>query len=449
VTHRRIVAASAVGVTVVALGLLIPLTSGRGPEMDEGAVVAYASRVLDGALPHRDFSTFYGPGNPFIVAGAFAVFGENVTTERVVGLVYRLLIVLALFAIALRLAGVLAGVLTALVAGTMLAKELVWAYATYGAIAFGALGLALATIGSASSGRRQHVLFLGAGLAGGAAVLIRPDFVLAVIAAVVPLLLYVSGRARIWYGAGFVALAGLYLPHAVIVGSDRLQRLIGDIRASGAGLLPWTLSRPDGFHIRPYAVIPLSLLPAVVVLLGARRLAPGTRGGTALSIAVAALTLFVLADDLRPIGGNARELRGIRNAYRGFYDDDSSAASSAVIARLASLAGPGDSLFVGPQDLRRTNYGPTFMYFLLRDLEPASYYMEMNPGAANREGSGLAEDIGRADWLILTSEWDDWNEPNESMDYGPSEPNEVVRDDFCLRVERGQYRLYERCDRAA
>jgi hypothetical protein len=504
VTHRRIVAASAVGVTVVALGLLIPLTSGRGPEMDEGAVVAYASRVLDGALPHRDFSTFYGPGNPFIVAGAFAVFGENVTTERVVGLVYRLLIVLALFAIALRLAGVLAGVLTALVAGTMLAKELVWAYATYGAIAFGALGLALATIGSASSGRRQHVLFLGAGLAGGAAVLIRPDFVLAVIAAVVPLLLYVSGRARIWYGAGFVALAGLYLPHAVIVGSDRLQRLIGDIRASGpgrtlpiprpwgenwqlltlgtfvvgclivlgallwrrerrniegrillgagllsAGLLPWTLSRPDGFHIRPYAVIPLSLLPAVVVLLGARRLAPGTRGRTALSIAVAALTLFVLADDLRPIGGNARELRGIRNAYRGFYDDDSRAASSAVIARLASLAGPGDSLFVGPQDLRRTNYGPTFMYFLLRDLEPASYYMEMNPGAANREGSGLAEDIGRADWLILTSEWDDWNEPNESMDYGPSEPNEVVRDDFCLRVERGQYRLYERCDRAA
>ena len=116
--------------------------------MDEGAVVAYASRVLDGAIPHRDFSTFYGPGNPFIVAGAFAAFGENVTTERAVGLVYRLLIVLSLFAIALRLAGVLAGVLTGLVAATMLAKELVWAYATYGAIAFGVLGLALATFGS-------------------------------------------------------------------------------------------------------------------------------------------------------------------------------------------------------------------------------------------------------------------------------------------------------------
>ena len=69
-------------------------------------------RILDGAIPHRDFLTFYGPGNPFIVAGAFAVFGENVTTERVVGLAYRLLIVLSLFAIGLRLAGVVAGVLT-------------------------------------------------------------------------------------------------------------------------------------------------------------------------------------------------------------------------------------------------------------------------------------------------------------------------------------------------
>ena len=73
--------------------------------------------------------------------------------------------------------------------------------------------------------------------------------------------------------------------------------------------------------------------------------------------------------------------------------------------------------------------------------------MEMNPGTANREGSGLADDLRDADWLILTSEWDDWNEPNESRDFGPSEPNNVVRDEFCLRLERGQYRLYERCDR--
>ena len=73
--------------------------------MDEGAVVAYPSRVLDGAVPHRDFLTFYGPGNLWIVAGAFEVFGESVGTERAVGLLYRLVIVLSLFLLGIRRLG--------------------------------------------------------------------------------------------------------------------------------------------------------------------------------------------------------------------------------------------------------------------------------------------------------------------------------------------------------
>ena len=101
----------------------------------------------------------------------------------------------------------------------------------------------------------------------------------------------------------------------------------------------------------------------------------------------------------------------------GSYPRTAGRGSCSRRPRARALAQPGESLFVGPQDLRRTNYGPTFMYFLLRDLRPASYYMEMNPGTANREGSGLADELRRADWLILTSEWDDWNEPNESVEY--------------------------------
>lgn len=85
--------------------------------------------------------------------------------------------------------------------------------------------------------------------------------------------------------------------------------------------------------------------------------------------------------------------------------------------------------------------------YLLWQLRPASYYMGMNPGTANREGSGFADELRGADWLILSTAWDDWDEPNESVEFGPAEPNEVVRDDFCLRFERKPYRLYERCDR--
>ena len=90
------------------------------------------------------------------------------------------------------------------------------------------------------------------------------------------------------------------------------------------------------------------------------------------------------------------------------------------------------------------------MYFLLRDLGPASYYMEMNPGTANREGSGLADELRRADWLILTSEWDDWDEPNDSTvnSARPSRTRSFATTSAC-GSSTGQYRLYERCDRAA
>ena len=73
--------------------------------------------------------------------------------------------------------------------------------------------------------------------------------------------------------------------------------------------------------------------------------------------------------------------------------------------------------------------------------------MEMNPKTANREGSGLADDLRGAEWLILTSDWDGFKEPNASSDYGPAEPNRVVANDFCLRYRRGTYGLYKRCDR--
>jgi hypothetical protein len=55
--------------------------------------------------------------------------------------------------------------------------------------------------------------------------------------------------------------------------------------------------------------------------------------------------------------------------------------------------------------------------------------------------------VRSADWLILTRFWSQWIEPNESVLFGPDEPNRVVEENFCLR---GSYqydlvRLYQRC----
>lgn len=500
---RRGLWVTAIGVTVVALVLLLPRTGGKGPEMDEGAVLAYSARVLDGAVPHRDFLTFYGPGNLWLVAGAFKALGTSIATERAVGLLYRAVIVLSVFALALRLGGLLAGALAGILSAAIMAGEVIWAYATYGAIAFGLLGLALAAWGAAANRIRRHpLLLLGAGAAGGIAVLMRFDFAPAVVVSAVPLLAFVPARSRMWYGAGLMATTVLYVPHLVIVGPGRIERLVSDLIASGpgrrlpiprpwlypgsllatsvvvtallvllgavlsrrrprdvtgrillsaglfcTGLLPLALYRADVFHIRPFALVPLSLLPAVVLLV-ARSAGVNSRVRTALAVGIVAVSLLAVIGAGRLTIDNVRDLRGMQHTYRGFYDDDDSgAAASDVVARAGRLARPGDSLFVGSQDLRRTNYGPTYMYFLLPQLRPASYYMEMNPMTANREGSGLADELRRADWLILTSRWDRWNEPNESSKLGSSEPNHVVRDAFCLRFESGLYRLYERCRR--
>ena len=119
----------------------------------------------------------------------------------------------------------------------------------------------------------------------------------------------------------------------------------------------------------------------------------------------------------------------------------------AAVDEVAALAEPGDRLLVGPNDLRRTWYSDVFIYWLLPELEPATYYIEMDPGLANAEGSSLAADVASADWVILTGLWDGWLEPNASMEYGSDAPNQVLRDEFCEvgTWEDRQATLYGRC----
>ena len=49
-TSRGIAAVAAAAVMAFALAYLAPMSAGRGLEMDEGAVVAYADRVLEGGV---------------------------------------------------------------------------------------------------------------------------------------------------------------------------------------------------------------------------------------------------------------------------------------------------------------------------------------------------------------------------------------------------------------
>ena len=63
---------------------------------------------------------------------------------------------------------------------------------------------------------------------------------------------------------------------------------------------------------------------------------------------------------------------------------------------------------------------------------PGTRYIEMDPGVANADDSGLADELREADVVILSTMYDNWNEPNTSMELGSDEPNEVLDEEFCL-----------------
>jgi hypothetical protein len=68
----------------------------------------------------------------------------------------------------------------------------------------------------------------------------------------------------------------------------------------------------------------------------------------------------------------------------------------------------------------------------------------MNPLSANRADSRLSADLVTADWLILDRRLNAWNEPNDSMRFGPEAPNLVVQSKFELSARFGSYDLYRR-----
>jgi hypothetical protein len=140
----------------------------------------------------------------------------------------------------------------------------------------------------------------------------------------------------------------------------------------------------------------------------------------------------------------------IEHEGRVFYYGRPEAARAAneLLPVADRISKPGDRLFVGPTDLRKTPYSDAYLYYMLPDLDPATYYIEMDPGVANDKGSRLADDLRSADTVILSSVFKDWDEPNDAREFGPNLPNEILDRDFCL-VQRfgrgGVYELYRRC----
>src|SRR4051812_11882268 len=75
-----------------------------GHLLDEGYFLDLANRVQNGALPYRDFATYYTPGVFYLFAAAFKLFGTNLLTIRWLMALLRGVCLLLVYGLTRRLA---------------------------------------------------------------------------------------------------------------------------------------------------------------------------------------------------------------------------------------------------------------------------------------------------------------------------------------------------------
>lgn len=132
---------------------------------DEGIPVYGAERILNGDVPYRDFWTLYAPGQFYVLAGLFKMFGSSVLVERLYDTAARTLVSAAVFLTALRLASPGWGAVFWLVATLWLKYFGYPAYPNFPAIFFSLASLYV-LLGFFHEDRPKTRLFLAGALAG-------------------------------------------------------------------------------------------------------------------------------------------------------------------------------------------------------------------------------------------------------------------------------------------
>jgi hypothetical protein len=224
-TARAPRAATAIAVAVALAALSVPLLGAfrqAGAPMEEGKLLIGAELVLDGEVPHRDFEHFYGPADVWALAAAFAVTGPSVSAERAVGLLYTLLLIVAVFSIARRGGGRVAAAAASVMAGAILVPFGVHAYSWIGGLSLLALAVAVALHAidrEVENGRARRWAPHVAGALAGLALLYRADLIVAAALAAAALWPRLDRSQRIAGAtAAFVAGGIPYLVHIALAG---------------------------------------------------------------------------------------------------------------------------------------------------------------------------------------------------------------------------------------
>jgi len=308
---------------------------------DEGLMLQGAARIAGGEVPYRDFWWFYPPGQPYLLAGLWEVFGPSLLTWRIVRVLVNAAVALLVYMLARRAAprgfALAAAAVPAVAMATPTGPH---PYPVALALALGCLLVidrspvfAGVLIGLCALWRIEFAAYLGLGVALG--YLIRPGdggaraagtFALAGVvsgAALFAPVVIPAGLGPSWdllirypiedfsdyqslpfpriYGGGFdfgslsaardtigsvlsfqvPLLLMLDLAAVLAVFGLRFRRenwQLVPLAVFGVGMAHYLITRPDAFHVAPLAVTLAA--PSAWILADAwRRLAPAARSG--------------------------------------------------------------------------------------------------------------------------------------------------------------------------
>jgi len=172
-----------VAITAAVLLLPIPrLLRSPATSMEEGSLVQYSTMVMNGSVPTKTFWSEYGPLNSYVPAAVFSVTGPSLLVERLVGLAYRLLLLVGLYRL-LRPHSRRGAYLGVVIAWILLVPWGAMAYAWIGGLGCVLAGLSFISecIDETPSSFRDRRLLL-AGLLLGLGLSFRPDMILLVAA---------------------------------------------------------------------------------------------------------------------------------------------------------------------------------------------------------------------------------------------------------------------------
>ena len=226
-----------------------------GPH-DEGLMLQATARIADGQLPYRDFWWNYGPGQPFLLAPLWKIFGPSLLTWRIVRTLLDATVALLVWLLARRETGPR----TALLAWAAAAAAMAWPTGP------GPNPAALALVLGALLIAKQRPI--AAGVLCGVAAVFRPEIGAAGALSVV---LYGAGWRAAATAAGVAAIG--YLPFLVVAPGDLLSDTFGFLGVQHLQRLPLPTDYDGGFD--PNKILeyffPWVLLAAAALYAAARQ----------------------------------------------------------------------------------------------------------------------------------------------------------------------------------